>query len=108
MTPEGTFPGAGAIASLYEELGGAVTRIGKPYPGIYAAAARLVGSRAPREVLCIGDSVEHDIVGARGFGACAALFKTGILADMSEAQIAAECAKYGVTPDVTFAGFEEP
>jgi FMN phosphatase YigB (HAD superfamily) len=40
----------------------------QPYPGIYAAATRLVGSPAPHDVLCIGDSVEHDIVGARRFG----------------------------------------
>ena len=73
LTPAGTFPGAGAIAALYEQLGGVVTWIGKPYAGIYAAAARLVGSPAPSDILCVGDSVEHDIVGARNFGAAAAL-----------------------------------
>jgi HAD superfamily hydrolase (TIGR01459 family) len=107
LTSKGTHPGAGAIASLYEELGGGVTWIGKPHPGIYTAAARLVGSPAAREVLCIGDSVEHDIVGARRFGAAAALVRTGILADLSEAELAAECAKHGVTPDVILAGLEE-
>ena len=89
LTPGGDYPGAGAIAALYEALGGAVTWIGKPYPAIYAAAAHFVGSPAPREVLCIGDSIEHDIVGARRFGAAAALVRTGILAGLSEAELAA-------------------
>jgi HAD superfamily hydrolase (TIGR01459 family) len=101
-----THPGAGAIAALYEEFGGVVSWIGKPYPGIYAAAARLVGSPEPHEVLCIGDSVEHDIVGARRFGAAAALVRTGVLADLSESELAAECARHGVAPDLILAGLE--
>jgi HAD superfamily hydrolase (TIGR01459 family) len=105
LTGRGVHPGAGAIAALYEKLGGAVTWVGKPYPGIYTAAGRLVGSPQPAEVLCIGDSVEHDIVGARRFGAAAALVRTGILASLSEPELAAECAKHGVTPDVIVASF---
>ena len=105
LTSGGTYPGAGAIAALYEKLGGVVSWIGKPYPGIYAAAARLVGSPTPREVLCIGDSIEHDIVGAHRFGAAAMLMRTGILAEMSEAELAIECARHGVAPDMIMAGF---
>lgn len=103
LTSEGTHPGAGAIATLYEKLGGTVSWIGKPYPGIYAAAARLVGASEPREVLCVGDSIEHDIVGAHRFGAAAALVRTGILANLSEEELAIECAKHGVAPDAIFA-----
>jgi HAD superfamily hydrolase (TIGR01459 family) len=99
-----TYPGAGAIATLYEELGGSVRWIGKPYPAIYAAAARLIGSPDPSKILCVGDSVEHDIAGARQFGAAAALVRTGILADLSEAELALECAKHGVVPDLILAG----
>jgi HAD superfamily hydrolase (TIGR01459 family) len=99
-----TYPGAGAIAALYEQLGGQVNWIGKPYPAIYAAAARLVGSPGPSKVLCVGDSVEHDIVGARRFGAAAALVRTGIHADLSEAELAVECAKHGALPDLILAG----
>jgi HAD superfamily hydrolase (TIGR01459 family) len=105
LTGQGTHPGAGAIAALYEKLGGEVSWIGKPYPGIYKAAAGLVGSPAPADVLCIGDSVEHDIVGARRFGAAAALVRTGVLADLSESALAAECAKHGVAPDMIVARF---
>jgi HAD superfamily hydrolase (TIGR01459 family) len=103
LTSEGAHPGAGAIAALYEELGGVVTWIGKPYHSIYAAAARLVGSPAPHDVLCIGDSVEHDIVGARRFGAAAALVRTGVLADFSEVELASEFARHGVVPDAVLA-----
>jgi HAD superfamily hydrolase (TIGR01459 family) len=105
LTGQGTHPGAGAIAALYEKLGGAVVWIGKPHSGIYKAAAGLVGSPAPVEVLCIGDSVEHDIVGARRFGAAAALVRTGVLADLSESALAAECARHGVAPDMIVARF---
>ena len=106
LTSGGTHPGAGAIAALYEGLGGIVSWIGKPYPAIYAAAARLVGSPAPDQVLCIGDSVEHDIVGAHRFGAAAALVRTGILANLSERELAAECARHGVVPDLILKGLE--
>ncbi len=64
---------AGAIARLYEELGGAAVYCGKPYGPIYdtalalAAAAR--GEPAARErILAIGDGLHTDIVGANGMG----------------------------------------
>ena len=106
LTPTGTAFGAGAIAQLYESLGGAVTWIGKPYPAIYQFAAARIGAPAAASVLCVGDSVEHDIVGARRFGAAAALLRTGVLARLSEPDLAAELAKHGVVPDLTAAGFE--
>jgi HAD superfamily hydrolase (TIGR01459 family) len=107
LTSKGIHPGAGAIAALYERLGGLVSWIGKPYPGIYVAAARLVGAPEPHDVLCIGDSVEHDIVGAHRFGAAAALVRTGVLAGLSERELAAECARHGVAPDIIMAGLAE-
>jgi len=92
--------GAGAIASLYEKLGGEVKWIGKPYSAIYDYAARLSRAEAPSDILCVGDSVEHDIVGARNFGASAALVRTGILAHLSESELAKACASFGVVPDI--------
>jgi ribonucleotide monophosphatase NagD (HAD superfamily) len=35
LTPQGLMPAPGAIAAIYEEMGGKVTWIGKPYPAIY-------------------------------------------------------------------------
>jgi HAD superfamily hydrolase (TIGR01459 family) len=66
LTPEGLMPAPGAIASLYEELGGNVTWFGKPYPAIYKHAAKLIGN--PQRILCIGDSAEHDVAGGRNAG----------------------------------------
>ena len=66
LTPQGLMPAPGAIAALYEELGGKVTWVGKPYPQIYKEAARLIGN--PKPILCIGDSAEHDVAGGRNAG----------------------------------------
>jgi HAD superfamily hydrolase (TIGR01459 family) len=61
----------GALADLYESLGGAVIMAGKPYPAIYglclAEAERLLG-RAGGRALCIGDGVHTDVRGAQGVG----------------------------------------
>jgi HAD superfamily hydrolase (TIGR01459 family) len=99
LTPAGNAPGAGRIAEIYEELGGVVTWVGKPFPEIYQAAAELSRVENPRDILCVGDSVEHDIAGANRFGAFAALVRTGILAGLSDKELAAEIGRHGALPD---------
>jgi HAD superfamily hydrolase (TIGR01459 family) len=99
LTASGNAPGAGRIAEIYEELGGVVTWVGKPFPEIYRAAADLSQVQNPRDVLCVGDSVEHDIAGANRFGAFAALVRTGVLADLSDKELAAEIGRHGALPD---------
>lgn len=79
-------PGAGSIANLYEELGGSVTRLGKPFPDIYDYALRLCGNPDKGSVVCIGDSIEHDIAGASNAGLASALVETGILSGQSDRQ----------------------
>jgi len=81
LTAVGPRFGAGEIADLYEELGGSVTRIGKPYPAIFDAALALAGEPDRASVVCVGDSVEHDIAGGNGSGIATALVLSGILAD---------------------------
>lgn len=105
LTPGGLAFGAGRIAELYESLGGGVTWIGKPHPAIYAAALESLGGSAPAHVAGIGDSVEHDIAGARAVGCGAWLVGSGIIADASDAAIAAECRRCDVTPDGVLDGF---
>jgi HAD superfamily hydrolase (TIGR01459 family) len=73
-------PSAGAIADLYEGLGGSVTRLGKPFPEIYAEALRLCGEPDRARVVCVGDSIEHDILGARRAGLDSVLVSTGLAA----------------------------
>ena len=76
LTPDGLLPAPGAIAALYEEMGGKVTWIGKPYAAIYQHAARLIGN--PKRILCIGDSAEHDVAGGRNAGFSTLLVLTGV------------------------------
>ncbi len=76
LTRHGLLPGPGAIAALYEEMGGKVRWIGKPYAEIYGAALKLIGN--PSHVLCVGDSAEHDVAGGRGAGLATLLVLTGV------------------------------
>ena len=64
---------AGALAQLYESLGGQVIMAGKPYAPIYemalsAAAVRLGRTPDPARVLCVGDGLPTDIRGANARG----------------------------------------
>ena len=78
LTPNGTSFGAGLIAKEYEETGGSVTWFGKPHPLIYKFALNKIPNTEPQKVLCIGDSVEHDIRGSFNANCSSALVKTGI------------------------------
>ncbi len=99
LTPTGPAFGAGQIAETYAALGGTVSWIGKPHPAIYHAALAAIGNPDPSRVACIGDSVEHDIAGARGAGCGAWLLRAGIIAGWDDAAIDAECARVGAVPD---------
>lgn len=105
LTKNGTAFGAGRIAELYEELGGTVRWIGKPFPDIYAAARDFLGSTAPERICCIGDSIEHDIAGAADAGLKSILVTTGILETASDAERQALFAGHGATPDFILPSF---
>jgi HAD superfamily hydrolase (TIGR01459 family) len=64
---------AGALAADYAARGGEVAYAGKPYPPIYervfAVIERLKGRPVPKDkVLCIGDGLETDLLGAHNAG----------------------------------------
>jgi HAD superfamily hydrolase (TIGR01459 family) len=99
LTTAGQKFGAGRIADLYAEMGGPVTWIGKPFPEIYAAALDILGNPDPADVVCVGDSVEHDIAGGGSAGLAAALVTTGILEQAPAAEKAKLYAEHGATPD---------
>lgn len=105
LTPAGPRFGAGRIAELYEDLGGTVTWIGKPFPHIYRAALERLGNPAPTRVLCIGDSIEHDIAGGRQAGLDTALVATGILETMPAAERELLFKHHGATPDFLLPAF---
>ncbi len=78
-------PAPGAIADVYEKMGGAVRRIGKPFPEIYEFALRKLGGA--KKVLCIGDSPEHDVAGGRAAGLSTLLVQQGVSAGLRESEI---------------------
>ena len=78
LTPNGTSFGAGLIAKEYEEMGGSVTWFGKPHPLIYKFALNKTPNIETEKVLCIGDSIEHDIRGGYFANCKRALVKSGI------------------------------
>ena len=85
LTPHGLQPAPGAIAALYEEMGGKVTWIGKPYPSIFAWALKLLGN--PAKTLVIGDSTEHDVAGGKAAGIATLLVMSGVSQDLDPANV---------------------
>jgi HAD superfamily hydrolase (TIGR01459 family) len=76
----------GALADLYEAMGGQVLMAGKPFAPIYdlclAEATRLLGRPVdPRRVLCIGDGVHTDVQGAQQQGLDCLFIARGIHGD---------------------------
>ena len=70
---------AGAIARLYETMGGEVVYYGKPHAPIFVAATReLHRHRAGNRPLIIGDGPETDIIGANRAGIDALFIVGGI------------------------------
>ena len=59
---------AGAIADMYEGLGGEVEWYGKPFPTVYRYALGLAGNPPSDEVLAVGDGLQTDVLGAARMG----------------------------------------
>lgn len=93
MRGEQMVPCAGAVAALYEELGGQVRRFGKPFPEIFdrlfAASPEIPRDRA----VMVGDGLATDIQGARRAGIDAIWITGGIHA-----------GEVGMRPDGGFDG----
>ena len=69
---------AGALADIYEEMGGAVTWYGKPHRPIYEHARILAGNPPLEAMLAIGDGLQTDILGAALYGIDAVYVSHGI------------------------------
>lgn len=94
LTATGPQPSAGEIASLYRDLGGKVTFVGKPHAAIYAAARKPYPQSTNPRTLAIGDSIEHDIRGGNNVGLPTALVRTGLSAFLSNDQLDQEAARH--------------
>lgn len=101
-------PCAGALAQLYDQMGGQVMSFGKPHPPIYDLARRRLAERGVtydnEQILAIGDGILTDIPGARAEG-IDALFVTGGLeshrfghGQPDPAALSAWLAEVGETP----------
>jgi HAD superfamily hydrolase (TIGR01459 family) len=79
VLPDGSFGMApGAVAHHYEQLGGRVGYVGKPYRPIYQACLEALGHPQHAEVLAIGDSMAHDVAGGAAIELDTALVMSGI------------------------------
>lgn len=80
----------GSIAALYEEMGGKVVFMGKPFPQIYAYGfdqIQSISRVAKEDILMVGDTPETDIRGALASGIPSALIThTGIMGDRIQKQ----------------------
>ncbi|WP_246697619.1 HAD hydrolase-like protein [Rhizobium sp. G21] len=59
------------------------------------------------DVVCIGDSLEHDIAGAKSVGLASCLVRTGILSGASAKDLESLAARYGATPDFVMTEFKK-
>ncbi len=108
VTPAGTLLEAtGLLAVRYAELGGAVRSHGKPSPRIYQTCLRRM--TCPQErIVAIGDSLQHDVLGASGAGLASILVAGGVHREAlgiafgespDPARCAALFAQAGAVPD---------
>jgi len=77
FVPGGITEAQGVLARRYEALGGNVAYHGKPHPAIYRSCLQALGC-PPGRVLAIGDSVDHDVLGASRAGVHSALIPGGV------------------------------
>jgi len=65
---------AGELAALYEQRGGKVTFVGKPFPLIFSETLNCLSQAvAKSQIIMIGDNLTTDITGADNFGIDSAL-----------------------------------
>ncbi len=107
---------AGRIAWQYAQMGGRVLLFGKPRPPIYTLALERLRALAPtirrNEILCVGDGIATDILGATNAG-FASLFVSGGLAaretgtriDPDPDLLELFLAKHKSDPDYTIGAF---
>lgn len=72
--------GPSLVARRYQDSGGIVHNIGKPYPIIFKYCIELLREKEiyPSHTVMLGDTMAHDILGAHGQGIDTCLFKSGL------------------------------
>ena len=98
LTPKGITFSAGTIAKLFEQRGGDIIWYGKPYQDIYADALRFFNNIQRDDILCIGDSIHHDIIGGHAAGLATALVRQGVHSDISDGKVYNILSGLGISP----------
>ncbi len=98
-------PAPGAIARIYQNLGGRVDYVGKPHRAIFRLALSGAATDVERAIM-IGDSPEHDVCGGKAMGLPTLLVRTGIHRSLEEPELLSLCAACGGTPDFLTASFK--
>ncbi|OED41730.1 hypothetical protein AB833_09255 [Chromatiales bacterium (ex Bugula neritina AB1)] len=96
---------SGTVAQWYEEQGGEVIWLGKPYPEIYQYVLKQYNITDKSQVICVGDSIEHDIKGGVIQGLSTVLVRSGILDDLDDNQITNLYQRHSATPDYVIPEF---
>ena len=72
----------GTIADLYDHMGGRVVILGKPSKEIYKVSCKKIEDLNKSKIVAIGDSLDHDILGANNFNIDSVLISSGIHKDL--------------------------
>ena len=72
----------GTIADLYDHMGGRVVILGKPSKEIYRVSCKKIEDFNKSKIVAIGDSLDHDILGANNFNIDSVLISSGIHKDL--------------------------
>jgi HAD superfamily hydrolase (TIGR01459 family) len=89
---------AGALAAVYETLGGRVIYYGKPHPAIYEVALKAAGG--PKSPLAIGDALVTDLKGAGAAGIAALFIADGLHGEEIEPYTASHLGEMFAVHDV--------
>lgn len=71
----------GFLGQLYQDMGGTVLYFGKPFPTIYRYLLSTKAQGDPERILCVGDNVATDVMGARQQGLDVAMVLGGVHKD---------------------------
>ena len=72
----------GTIADLYDHMGGKVVILGKPSKEIYIKSCKQFDQINKSKIIAVGDSLDHDILGASNFGVDSVLITSGVHKDL--------------------------
>jgi HAD superfamily hydrolase (TIGR01459 family) len=107
MIRDGEFvPAPGAIARIYQDLGGRVDYVGKPHGAFFRHALALASRNAAARAVMIGDSPEHDVCGGKAMRLSTLLVRTGIHRSLPESELLSLCAACGGMPDFLAPSFK--